>query len=167
MSSLPVKVCFCNSQGDPDCDYQPPTVNVKKGEAFTVTLVAVDQVNNTLDTKIHSYLSSHQGAFEEGQQIQMVADKCTTLTFNIFSSNSFETLILYADGPCANSTLSVRYLNVIFASLVYYKYTLHTLKLFSVTCTFLSTSSLSSPICCCSVSSSCWCCWLDCARAEL
>jgi hypothetical protein len=44
ISSLPVRVCFCKSESEPDCSYQPPTFKVKKGEALTVPLVAVDQI---------------------------------------------------------------------------------------------------------------------------
>ena len=118
ISSLPVQVCLCDDQGSPDCNsyYQLPTVNVKKGETFNVSLVAVDQVNNPLAADINSYLLSHHGAFDESQQTQSVNDSCTNLTFNIFSSNSFEILVLYADGPCADSEPSVRYLNITFSN---------------------------------------------------
>ena len=58
ISSLPVRVCFCKSNGEADCSYQPPTINIKKGEIFTVPLVAVDQVNHSVDANIISSLSS-------------------------------------------------------------------------------------------------------------
>ena len=70
ISSLPVRICFCNSESEPDCSYQPPTIKVKKGEAFTVPLVAVDQVNHSVDANIISSLSSQDGGFSEGQQTQ-------------------------------------------------------------------------------------------------
>ena len=46
ISSEPVRVCFCNSKHEPDCSYQRPIITVKKVEAFNVSVVAVDQVNN-------------------------------------------------------------------------------------------------------------------------
>ena len=57
ISSLPVRVCFCTSEGEPDCSYsnQPPLIKVKKGEAFTVSLVAVDQVNHSVDANIIAF----------------------------------------------------------------------------------------------------------------
>ena len=118
ISSLPVQVCFCNDHGYPSCinNYQPPTVKVMKGETFNVSLVIVDQVDNPLDANINSYLLSHQGAFDEDQQTQSVSNSCTNLTFNIISSNRIETLVLYADGPCANSQPSARFLNIIFSN---------------------------------------------------
>ena len=34
ISSLPVRVCFCKSESEPDCSYQPPTIKVKKRRSF-------------------------------------------------------------------------------------------------------------------------------------
>ena len=114
IASLPVQVCFCNHYGQPDCSYQLPSIYVKKGERFTVSLVAVDQVEHPVEANITSFLSSFQGAFIEGQRTQKVTKNCTSLTFNVLSPESYETLGLYAEGPCANSDPSVRYLNITF-----------------------------------------------------
>ena len=57
ISSLPIRVCFCKSESEPDCSYQPPITKVKRGAAFTVPLVAVDQVNHSVDANIISSLS--------------------------------------------------------------------------------------------------------------
>ena len=76
ISSQPVRVCFCNSEHEPDCSYQPPVIRVQKGKAFNVSLVAVDQVNHTVDANITVSLSSSDGGFDEGQQIQSVVRNC-------------------------------------------------------------------------------------------
>ena len=47
ISSDPVRICFCRNE-HPDCNYKPPIINVKRGDEFNVSLVAVDQVNHTL-----------------------------------------------------------------------------------------------------------------------
>ena len=108
ISSLPVRVCFCKSESEPDCGYQPPTIKVKKGEVFTVPLVAVDQVNHSIDANIISSLSFQDGGFSEGQQTQRVGKNCSNVTFNVFSPHNSETINLFADGPCGNSALSTR-----------------------------------------------------------
>ena len=55
ISSSPVRVCFCTPDDRSDCNYEPPIIQVKKGESFNVSLVAVDQVNHTaMDVTIHS-----------------------------------------------------------------------------------------------------------------
>ena len=115
ISSLPVRVCFCTSDGQPVCSHPPPLIEVKKGEAFTVSLVAVDQVNNSVEANIISSLSSSHGGFGEGQQIQDVGTNCTSLTYNVFSSHDNETMKLYADGPCGSSIPSIQTLCVIFS----------------------------------------------------
>ena len=115
ISSLPVRVCFCKSESEPDCSYQPPTTKVKKGEAFTILLIAVDQVNHSVDANIISSLSSQDGGFSEGQQTQSVGKNCSNVTFDVFSPHNSETINLFADGPCGSSTLSTRYLYIEFS----------------------------------------------------
>ena len=115
ISSLPIRVCFCKSESEPDCSYQPPTIKVKKGEAFTVPLVAVDQVNHSVDANIISSLSSQDGGFSEGQQTQSIGKNCSNVTFNVFSPHNSEKVNLFADGPCGSSTLSTRHLYIEFS----------------------------------------------------
>ena len=114
ISSLPVRICFCNNESEPDCSYQPPPIKVKKGEAFTVSLVAVDQVNHSVNANISSSLSLHDGGFREGQQTQSVERNCTKITFNVFTPHGSETINLFADGPCESSTPSIRHLYIQF-----------------------------------------------------
>ena len=114
ISSQPVRVCFCNSEHEPDCSYQPPVIRVQKGKEFNVSLVAVDQVDHTVDANITISLSSSDGGFDEGQQIQSVVRNCNNLTFNVFSPYDFETLNLYSDGPCGSATLSTSHVTIEF-----------------------------------------------------
>ena len=113
IASPPVRVCFCNNKEEPDCSYQPPPIKVKKGEAFNVLLVAVDQVNHSVVANIISSLAQ-DGSFSEGQQTQTVGRNCTNLTFNVFSQYDSESINLFADGPCDSSELSIRILDIHF-----------------------------------------------------
>ena len=114
VASLPVRVCFCSDVGQVGCSYQHPTIRVKKGETFTVSLVAVDQVNHTVEAEIVSSLSSSAGGFGEGQQTQMVKRRCTDVLFNVFSPFMSETINIYADGPCGSALLSTNHLTIHF-----------------------------------------------------
>ena len=114
IASKPLRLCFCTSDGQQDCSYQLPTIRVMRGETFTVPLVAVDQVNHSIESNIASSLSSFDGCFGEDQQSQRIHQSCTNLTFNVFSSHDSEKIKLYADGPCANSTPSTRHVNIQF-----------------------------------------------------
>ena len=114
IASQPVQVCFCNNEGQPDCSYQPSPIKVKKGETFTLSLVAVDQVNHSVDANITSSLTSPDGGLGEGQQTQKVNRNCTDLSFNVFSPDDSETMTLCADGPCESSTSSIQHVNIQF-----------------------------------------------------
>ena len=103
VSSDPVRVCFC-IHNEPNCSYQPSVRKVKKGEKFTVSLVAVDQVNNIVsNATIHSSLSSNFGGLGENQINQATSDVCTDLSFEVFSPHATEELIIHANGPCKDA----------------------------------------------------------------
>ena len=116
ISSQPVRVCFCDcySENYPDCSYQLPTITVKKGEAFNVSVVAVDQVNNTVDAKITTFISSPESGLGEGQQTQSVRRNCTDLTYNVYSPHDSETINLFPDGPCGSAALSTSHVTIQF-----------------------------------------------------
>ena len=114
ISSDPVQVCFCR-HSVPDCHYQHPPMTVKKGEKFKLQLVAVDQVYHMVSAYIRSYLSSTEGGLGEDQLLQFANDNCTDLTFQVFSPNKSEELVLYAEGPCTNSKLSQKRLEIQFS----------------------------------------------------
>ena len=114
ISSKPVRVCFCNSEHEPDCSYQLPTITVKKGEAFSVSFVAVNQVNITLIANISSSVSSSDGGFGEGQQVQNVGRNCTNVTYNVYSPHNSEAINLFPDGPCGRAAFSTRHITIQF-----------------------------------------------------
>ena len=114
ISSHPVRLCFCNVKHKPDCSYQLPTITVQKGEDFNMFVVAVDQVNNTVDANITTSISSSDGGFGEGQQTQSVGRNCTDLKYNVFSPHDNETINLYADGPCESAALSTSHVTIHF-----------------------------------------------------
>ena len=111
ISSGPVRVCFCSNFSSSMHDYtdQDHRINkeIKKGEAFTVSLVAVDQVGQPVSATIQASLSSAESGLSEGQLSKNISTNCTDFTFNIVSPHDSETLALYAsDGPCRNVELS-------------------------------------------------------------
>ena len=115
ITSEPVRLCFCTPNNRPDCGYTPPDIKVNKGETFNVSLVAVDQVNHTLNNVIiHCSLSNTKNGLGYGQITQRMTNACTNLNFTISSPNSYEELILYAEGPCRNVSRSQSRLRVVF-----------------------------------------------------
>ena len=115
ISSDAVRVEFClNNVISPN--YSHPNVSIKKGEMFTVSLVAVDQVGNPLNAKIiNSFQSeSGNGRLKAGQVDQQVGDQCTELEYNVYSQDDSAQIHIYADGPCGDKGVSRKTLNVIF-----------------------------------------------------
>ena len=107
ISSDPVRVCFCRDN-QPDCSYHPQPESVRKGETFTVSLVAVDHINNTIsNSTIHAYVSL-EAKLGEGQSLQQTSGdgSCTDLVYSILSPHNSEKLHLYADGPCMKVGIS-------------------------------------------------------------
>ena len=116
IASAAVRLCFCTPfENKPDCSYALPQVNVMKGERFNISLVAVDQVNHTVENVIvYSSLNSSESGLGYGQLAQKTTNACTNLSFSISSPHSHERLILYADGPCRNVSRSQSRLSVAF-----------------------------------------------------
>ena len=114
VASSPLQVYFCDSEMKINSHFQPPPVQVKKGETFFVALVAVDQVGHAVPANIMTSLSSPNAGLGEGEQIQMVGEGCTFLKFTLFSPLDSETISLFADGPCGSAALSTRHLSVDF-----------------------------------------------------
>ena len=117
ISSTAVRVEFClNNVISPN--YSHPNVSIKKGEMFTVSLVAVDQVGNPLnETIISSFQSkSGNGRLKAGQVEQQVGGHCTELEYNVYSHDNSAQIHIHADGPCGDKGVSKKILNVIFLS---------------------------------------------------
>ena len=107
ISSDPVRVCLCiNSEHE--CTLQNyNAIRVKKGEVFTVSLVAVDQVGKPVNATIQTSLMLSGSGLAEGQLARKIPARCTELTFNVVSPYTSENLSVYAlDGPCKDADLS-------------------------------------------------------------
>ena len=114
ISSYPARICFCR-EGQPDCSYKHPLVHVMKGYPFSLSLVAVDQVNSTVSfVTSFALVNSGVGSIGIGQYKQHTEEACTDLKFNVFSLNRSIELTLYPYGPCASSLFSSRIIKVTF-----------------------------------------------------
>ena len=107
VSSEPVRVCLCfNADQSNDCIDQYYT-EVKKGQTFTLSVVAVDQVGQLVNATIQTSLHFTESGLAEGQLARKIPAKCTDLKFNVVSPHDSEILSLYAfDGPCKDAELS-------------------------------------------------------------
>ena len=115
ISSDPVKVCFC-VDNIVDCTLIPPTVHKKKGETFTLSVVAVDQVGKPVDSTLFSSinLEGRKGGLKVGQQFRTLQDQCTELQYNVYYDQIEAVLELYPKGPCGNQGLSKKEVHIVF-----------------------------------------------------
>ena len=109
ISSEPIRVCFCREgSGQPDCDYQPPPIIVKKGQqrSITLSLSVVDQIHKPLkEAIIISQFES--GNYLCQNYIQNTDGSCTKLDFGVDSDNTTEVLIIsVGEGPCKDTEKS-------------------------------------------------------------
>ena len=107
ISFHPVRMCFCRDS-QPDCDYQPESIQVQRQTAFSVQLIAYDQVNHTINATVDSSLNSSVGGLGEDQGTQQIGEECTTLEFTLFSPVDSEELMLTLEGPCSVTGVSKR-----------------------------------------------------------
>ena len=114
IASLPVQVCFCDNQSRPICNETMRLIHsqITKGELFTISLVAVDQIQHPVEATIISSLL-YGGLLLQGQQAQ-VNTTCTEVSFSVASPSDREVLEVLADGPCQNSEPSARRVEVVF-----------------------------------------------------
>ena len=101
IASDPVQVIFCNKASH-------FTIQRRKGEAFKIKVMAIDQVRNPVNATIHSSVITESGVgrLKEGQAEQTVGNQCTELEYNVFSQDNSAQVELYADGPCTNLGIS-------------------------------------------------------------
>ena len=114
ISSYPVQLCPCEN-GQPVCGYKVHSdVSVRRGETFTLSVMAVDHVYSPVNATIQGYLSSTESNLVSGQ-VTPISDECTNVSFQITSPQDSELLTLYAsDGPCKDAVLSLLKVNVAF-----------------------------------------------------
>ena len=108
ISSVPVKVCYCEHQ-TPDCSQQP-SVELYPGENFDVFVSVFGQRNATVSTVIQAQLSENI-KIEEFQDAQNTAilQQCSKLSFTVFSEESKHgNLTLSIDSPCNQNSLMIQ-----------------------------------------------------------
>lgn len=104
MTSQPYQLCFCESNHHYSCS-ERSTAHIYKGQKLRVSLLALDQTQDSVSTTIKA-LTSSNARIEPNQDPQILPQQCSSLTYNLFSTASHEQLVLYPDGPCRDSELS-------------------------------------------------------------
>ena len=112
-----IKICFCINGEYNICNrYIDMNDTVMKGEAFNITLVAINQVANPVNATVISKILSNKGHLDGTQYERNVSNVngCTNLTFNVYSPDNSDSLIIYAKGPCREKGISKSKVSIIF-----------------------------------------------------
>ena len=117
ITSDPVQVAICNKHlAKSSRKHVSVTIMIRKGEAFKISISAIDQVGNPVNATIHSSVvtKSGVGRLKEGQAKQNVGKQCTELEYNVFSQDSSAEIELFAEGPCMSMGISKEAFRVTF-----------------------------------------------------
>ena len=108
IASHPVRVCYCYNYTYADCTYDIGSKVLPRGEKLPLSLVVVDQVNNTINATLYSVVSSARGV--DRRQLHHIDTVCTNLSIRVFPESN--QLDLYAIGPCNDTGISRRVITI-------------------------------------------------------
>ena len=98
ITSKPYDLCFCNNDG---LCHKTMTIEVHRGQEFTVPLLAIAQVGTSSTTV--TAITSTKAKLEIYQTSQPLPDYCNLVSYTLYSTDSHEEVVLYPDGPCRDS----------------------------------------------------------------
>lgn len=106
VTSRPYQLCFCESDTIYDCS-GPGVKNVRinRGQRFFVSLLALDQTRNVTSTVVTAK-TTETATLKLKQNSQVLFQQCFNLSYNLYSTQAHEKLILYPDGPCRDTGLT-------------------------------------------------------------
>ena len=87
IASDPLELCFCYNS-TPNCSQaQTDTLFVRRGQPFTVSVVALGQANGSVPTIVRAQFPARQNSYlGSGEGIQESGVTCTDLQYSVFSS---------------------------------------------------------------------------------
>ena len=110
ISSDPLQVCLCLGDGIECNDHKVQTV---RGKEFTLQAVIVGQNKGIVPSSIRTSLTNDV-RISETQHIQSTGKVCTQVTYRLFTGMNTTDLTLFPDGPCRDTDISRRKINVEF-----------------------------------------------------
>ena len=102
IGSDPVAVCFCEDGiFDNDCLNTSRSITVKRGEMFSISLIAVGQLNIPVPASILANSDADRGRVQLYPQFPETDGTCIDVGVKVMSEqeSTSRTLYLYPDGP--------------------------------------------------------------------
>ena len=108
VSSYPYKLCYCRNYFF-ICDAYP-TMDIKiyRGQKFRVSLYAIAQAGSHVVTTVTARTSDN-ARLESNQAYQKLSQQynCSSLVYNLYSTEDHEELTFHPDGPCSREYISL------------------------------------------------------------
>ena len=111
ITSEPYQLCFCVEARLLNCT-GPKSIEVYPGQKFNISLIAFDQTATSVTTKITAVSATSR--LNSNQSSQTLEPECSKLSYNLYSTQNTDQLILYPDGPCRDTGLARAVVNVTF-----------------------------------------------------
>ena len=111
ITSEPYQLCFCVTANLFNCT-ELKNIEIYPGQKFLVFLIALDQTTTSVTTEISAISSTSR--LNSDQSSQTLEPECSKLSYNLYSTQDTDQLILYPDGPCRDTGLARAVVNVMF-----------------------------------------------------
>ena len=111
ITSKPYMLCLCTNVRQFHCN-EPKSIEIYPGQKFHVSLIALDQTDTSVTTKITAISATSR--LNSDQSSQTLEPECLKLWYNLYSTQDTDQLILYPDGPCRDTGVARAVVNVMF-----------------------------------------------------
>ena len=103
ITSQPYKLCFCGSNEVLTSCYSLNniTIQTNRGQNFNVSLYAIAQGETNVSTTVTAR-TSITARLKSNQASLTLSENCSILTYNLYSSENIEELVLHPDGLCSD-----------------------------------------------------------------
>ena len=93
IGSSQVQICFCGTDGNPDCTKEIESIDIKIGESLIIEAAIADRGNHIVSGFIESEIRE-SASVRDDQMIQDVRNGCTDLLFYIYSFEVSQQLVM-------------------------------------------------------------------------
>lgn len=112
ITSDPVRVCICSDDFEPNCTTREVIVPSKmRGQTVDLIGTVVDQNNNPKPSFLRARYGEINSVLDKGEGRRAI-NKCSNLSYHIFTSDDSATLILSPEGFCERSKFSTIAINI-------------------------------------------------------
>lgn len=104
ISSQPYQLCFCLNSAEYNCS-EVKSFKSYRGQSLRVSLLALNQVRKAVPTRVRA-ITRPSASLKLNQNLRLLLPSCHKHTFNVYSTEDHEELVLYPDGPCHDTGLA-------------------------------------------------------------